>query len=575
MTLEPLLNASPAIQIHTPRRCQRARARDWCSLPRPKGTLPHRTVGWAWVALMTIVCISAFFINELRTWGTWGPIHPLAVFTLVMLPLAVLACAPASGREPQTAMTKLFLGALVIAGIFTLWPGRIMHEGRDPELMPAIVGMLRSWQALPWPRLATVLLRALKAHGAREIFGIPGDFVLPFYKAIEQSRILPHFELSHEPAVGFAADAAARFHGGIGVAVVTYGAGAFNVVNAVAGAYAERSPVVVIAGAPGALERQSGLLLHHQARDGGHPARGVSRDHLRPGGADRSRRPRRPRSRACCTMRANAPCRSISKSRATWWTSNARRCGRWSVRAVDTDALAECVDEIMSRLRAAKRPVLVVDVEIRRYGIESRVVELARKLGLPAVTTFMGRGLLADAPDIVAGTYLGLAGDKTVTALVEESDAALLLGVILCDTNFALSSRHARSAPHHARHRPPGSHRSSHLCRPAARRAGRRADRTRGLRKAEAPKLKAPKPRLSARPEGRRHGDCAVRHRLRDQRPVRPPRSDADDRGYGRLPVHRDGDREHRARRARLLRRHGVRRAGRVSASRRRPGSVR
>jgi thiamine pyrophosphate-dependent acetolactate synthase large subunit-like protein len=59
--------------------------------------------------------------------------------------------------------------------------------------------------------LATVLLRALKAHGAREIFGIPGDFVLPFYKAIEQSRILAHYELSHEPAVGFAADAAARF----------------------------------------------------------------------------------------------------------------------------------------------------------------------------------------------------------------------------------------------------------------------------------------------------------------------------------------------------------------------------
>ncbi len=62
--------------------------------------------------------------------------------------------------------------------------------------------------------LATILLRALKAHGAREIFGIPGDFVLPFYKVIETSKILPHFELSHEPAVGFAADAASRIHGG-------------------------------------------------------------------------------------------------------------------------------------------------------------------------------------------------------------------------------------------------------------------------------------------------------------------------------------------------------------------------
>lgn len=53
---------------------------------------------------------------------------------------------------------------------------------------------------------------------------------------------------------------------GIDVAVVTYGAGAFNLVNSVAGAYAERSPVVVIAGAPGARERTGGYLLHHQAR---------------------------------------------------------------------------------------------------------------------------------------------------------------------------------------------------------------------------------------------------------------------------------------------------------------------
>jgi indolepyruvate decarboxylase len=76
--------------------------------------------------------------------------------------------------------------------------------------------------------LAAGLLQGLKDYGAREIFGIPGDFVLPFYKAIEEEKILPHYTLSHEPAVGFAADAAARFHQGLGVAVVTYGAGAFN-----------------------------------------------------------------------------------------------------------------------------------------------------------------------------------------------------------------------------------------------------------------------------------------------------------------------------------------------------------
>jgi indolepyruvate decarboxylase len=288
--------------------------------------------------------------------------------------------------------------------------------------------------------LATVLLRALKAHGAREIFGIPGDFVLPFYKVIETAKILPHFELSHEPAVGFAADAAARFHGGLGVAVVTYGAGAFNLVNPIAGAYAERSPVVVIAGAPGARERQSGLLLHHQARDVDTQLavfREITCD------------------QAVLTDPATAPkeiarvLRSAQERSLPVYIEMPRdmveaECEPVRAlprRAADKDALAECADEILHRLRAAKKPVLVVDVEIRRYGIESRVAELARKLSLPVVTTFMGRGLLADAPDVVAGTYLGTAGDETIRRLVEDADAVLLLGVILSDTNFALSSR--------------------------------------------------------------------------------------------------------------------------------------
>jgi uncharacterized membrane protein len=127
MTLEPLLKAAPAIQVHAAAAIA-ALGLGIVQFAAPKGTLPHRAVGWAWVALMTIVCISAFFINELRTWGTWGPIHLLAVFTLVMLPFAVLYARKRQVESHKKAMTKLFLGALVIAGVFTLWPGRIMYQ---------------------------------------------------------------------------------------------------------------------------------------------------------------------------------------------------------------------------------------------------------------------------------------------------------------------------------------------------------------------------------------------------------------------------------------------------------------
>ena len=78
--------------------------------------------------------------------------------------------------------------------------------------------------------LAEALLNALADHGAGEIFGIPGDFALPFFKVIEESKILPLYTLSHEPSVGFAADATGRVNSTLGVAAVTYGAGALNMV---------------------------------------------------------------------------------------------------------------------------------------------------------------------------------------------------------------------------------------------------------------------------------------------------------------------------------------------------------
>ena len=104
-------------------------------------------------------------------------------------------------------------------------------------------------------------------------------------------------------------------------------------------------------------------------------------------------------------------------------------------------ALDEAAAEILHRLRTAASPCIMVDVEVRRYGVEADVAELARRLGIPVVSTFMGRGLLAGHTDVVRGTYMGAAGQAAVTQLVEGSDALLLLGVILSDTNFAVSER--------------------------------------------------------------------------------------------------------------------------------------
>ena len=288
--------------------------------------------------------------------------------------------------------------------------------------------------------ISQALLTALRDHGARQVFGIPGDFALPFFKVIEESGILPLHTLSHEPGVGFAADAAARFSSGLGVAAVTYGAGALNMVNPIAGAYAEKSPVVVISGAPGAGESVSGLLLHHQAKtlDSQFAIyREITCDQARLDDA-RTAPAEIARVLASCLRESrpvyielprdmvNVPCEPVLPQPA---------------RSVDADALVACADEILARLHAAKSPVLMVGVEVRRFGIEHQVAELARRLGIPVVTSLLGRGLLTDTDAPLLGTYLGVAGRQEITDLVEQSDALLLLGVIISDTNFGVSSR--------------------------------------------------------------------------------------------------------------------------------------
>jgi uncharacterized membrane protein len=126
MTLAPLLEAAPAIRLHA-FAAMTAFALGLVQLAAPKGTLPHRTLGWIWVTLMLVVSVTAFFIHQIRLWGEWSPIHLLAIFTLIMLPVAVLAAHRHAVALHRRTMIGLFVGALVIAGLFTLVPGRIMH----------------------------------------------------------------------------------------------------------------------------------------------------------------------------------------------------------------------------------------------------------------------------------------------------------------------------------------------------------------------------------------------------------------------------------------------------------------
>jgi uncharacterized membrane protein len=127
MSLAPLLDAAPAIPVHA-FAAMAAFALGLVQFAAPKGTLPHRTIGWIWIALMAVVAVSSFWIHQIRLLGPWSPIHLLSIFTLTMLPLAVWKAHTHQVRAHRRIMIFTFLGALVIAGLFTLAPGRIMHR---------------------------------------------------------------------------------------------------------------------------------------------------------------------------------------------------------------------------------------------------------------------------------------------------------------------------------------------------------------------------------------------------------------------------------------------------------------
>jgi uncharacterized membrane protein len=127
LTLEPLRAAPLLIQIHAVAAIG-AFALGIFQLAARKGTSRHRLTGWIWVGLMATVVLTSAGIHEMRVWGPWSPIHLLSVFTAVMLPMGVVHARRHRVRQHRASMIGLFCGAPIVAGIFILRSGRIMHE---------------------------------------------------------------------------------------------------------------------------------------------------------------------------------------------------------------------------------------------------------------------------------------------------------------------------------------------------------------------------------------------------------------------------------------------------------------
>ena len=98
-------------------------------LLRRKGTIDHRRLGWAWVVLIGIAGATGMFIHgssAMPRWNGWSPIHLLVPMVATLVPIGILAVRRGNVRAHRKTMTGLYVGACVIAGAFTLLPGRVL-----------------------------------------------------------------------------------------------------------------------------------------------------------------------------------------------------------------------------------------------------------------------------------------------------------------------------------------------------------------------------------------------------------------------------------------------------------------
>jgi indolepyruvate decarboxylase len=285
------------------------------------------------------------------------------------------------------------------------------------------------------------LFDRLRHHGVRQIFGIPGDFVLNLYEAFERDGRFALIRLSHEPAVGFAADGAARATAGLGVCCVTYGAGGLNMINPIACAYAEESPVLVLSGGPSRMEKRAAIPVHHEVKSFESQLR-VYREVTEYSAIldDRDTAAAHITKAIDTALALKRPV-YLEIPRDMVFADIAAPAHTHPVeRRVDEGAVAEAAREIVDRLRAAQQPVLIVGVEVHRFQLREHVLRLAERLNIPVASSFLGRGVFPTRHPQFIGTYLGVASPQPIRDSVESSDCVLLLGEQVSDTSLGVSA---------------------------------------------------------------------------------------------------------------------------------------
>jgi TPP-dependent 2-oxoacid decarboxylase len=280
------------------------------------------------------------------------------------------------------------------------------------------------------------LIQKLYEHGLRHAFGIPGDYVLAFYKQLNDSKIKV-INTTDEQGAGYAANAYARLRG-LGAVCITYGVGGLKVVNTTAQAYAEESPVVVISGAPGVREQSGNPLLHHKVKTFDTQLKVFEQVTVAQAVLDNpqtaSREINRVLAAAICYRRPvyiELP-RDMVSVKITPIEE------KLQLPDVDKGPFKEALSEAVEMINQARQPVLVAGVELLRYGMHTAFQKLVEKTNIPVTSTILGKTAFGERDPHYIGLYEGGASREQVRQYVEGSDCVILLGVLLTDLDLGI-----------------------------------------------------------------------------------------------------------------------------------------
>ena len=305
--------------------------------------------------------------------------------------------------------------------------------------------------------VSSYLIDSLCDYGVRHIFGVPGDYVLGFYQQLIQSNKLKVINTCDEQGGAFAADAYARING-LGAACITYCVGGLKIVNATAQAFAEKSPLVVISGAPGIKERIKNPLLHHKVRDFDTQQkifenitvdsvlidnpRTVTNDIDRVlSSAMRYKRPvyiELPRDKVSTPISIYYQEQHEDSSKY----SKTIKTGGEEQEKIDMDSMQEALAEATEMINSSKQPVIIAGVEIHRFGLQDKLLQLTYKTNIPVVATVLSKSVISEDHPSYLGVYEGAMGHQSVREYVESSDCLILLGALMTDINFNITPTH-------------------------------------------------------------------------------------------------------------------------------------